>query len=61
MGAAFFSIIGIILILGIPLLCSSYAKSKGRSPLKWFFIGLLLPGISSFILDFLPDLSETEN
>jgi len=32
----------------------------GINPKVWFLIGLVLPGIASFILFFLPDLSVKE-
>lgn len=58
MGAAFFISMGILVALSIPLITASFAKRMGRPYLKWFFIGLVLPGIASVILFFLPDLSE---
>ncbi len=61
MGAAFFIMMGITVLLSMPLITASFAKRMGRSPIKWFFIGLLLPVIASFILFFLPDLSVNES
>ena len=61
MGAAFFIMLGITTLLSIPLITASFAKRMGRNPTKWFFIGLMLPVIASFILFFLPDLSESED
>lgn len=61
MGAAFFIMLGITALLSIPLITASFAKRMGRNPVKWFFIGLILPVIASFILFFLPDLSESED
>ena len=53
--------LGILFLLSIPIITSRLAKRLGRDPKKWFLIGLLLPVISTFILFFLPDLSEQEN
>lgn len=61
MGAALFISLGLLALLSIPLITASFAKRMGRSAIKWFFIGLVLPVIASFILFFLPDLSESEN
>jgi hypothetical protein len=47
-----------MLLLGLPTLTYFYAKQLGRNPKLWFFIGLLLPGIATIILSFLPDRSE---
>lgn len=60
MGAFIFFSIGILFLLSIPIITSRLAKRMGRDPKRWFFIGLLLPGIATFILFFLPDLSEKE-
>jgi Na+/melibiose symporter-like transporter len=60
MGAAIFFSIGILFLLSIPIITSRLAKRMGRDPNRWFFIGLLLPVIATFILFFLPDLSEKE-
>ncbi|MBL7934827.1 MAG: hypothetical protein JNM51_03360 [Bacteroidia bacterium] len=61
MGAAFFILMGITAMLSIPLITAFFANRMGRSPIKWFFIGLILPVIASFILFFLPDLSENKS
>jgi len=61
MGAAFFIMLGITALFSIPLITASFAKRMGRNPIKWFFIGLILPVIASFVLFFLPDLSESED
>lgn len=60
MGAALFISLGLLALFSIPLITASFANRMGRSPIKWFFIGLILPVIATFILFFLPDLSETE-
>lgn len=60
MGAALFISMGLLALFSIPLITASFAKRMGRNPVKWFFIGLLLPVIATFILFFLPDLSEKE-
>jgi Na+/melibiose symporter-like transporter len=59
-GAAFFIMMGLTVMFSIPLITASFAKRMGRSAMKWFFIGIILPVIASFILFFLPDLSEKE-
>lgn len=61
MGAAFFILMGITAMLSIPLITAFFSNRMGRSPIKWFFIGLILPVIASFILFFLPDLSENKS
>jgi hypothetical protein len=58
MGAAFFISLGILFLLSIPIITARLAKRMGRNPILWFFIGLCLPVIATFILFFLPDLSE---
>ncbi len=49
---------GLMLLLAIPFITSRFAKRMGRNPKIWFLIGILLPVISTFIILFLPDLSE---
>ncbi|MCW3084649.1 MAG: hypothetical protein JWP12_2015 [Bacteroidetes bacterium] len=49
---------GLFLLLSVPLITARLAKRLGRKPWPWFFIGLALPVIATFILLFLPDLSE---
>ncbi|MCE3229710.1 MAG: hypothetical protein K0S32_4261 [Bacteroidetes bacterium] len=61
MGAAMFTGIVFTILLGLPTMTYFYAKQLGRNPKKWFLIGLLLPGIATIILAFLPDLSEKED
>ncbi len=58
MGAVVFFSLGMSILLSQPIITSLFARRCGRSPLKWFFIGLVLPGIATFILFFLRDLSE---
>jgi MFS family permease len=60
MGAAIFISLGIICMLSIPIITARLANRLGRNPWIWFFIGILLPVIATFILFFLPDLSEKE-
>ncbi len=60
MGAAMFIMMGLTVLLSMPLITASFANRMGRNPVKWFFIGILLPVIATFIIFFLPDLSETE-
>jgi len=59
-GAALFISLGLLALFSIPLITASFAKRMGRHPIKWFFIGIILPVIATFILFFLPDLSEKE-
>ena len=61
MGAALFISMGIGLLFFIPIITYFFAKRMGRNAKLWFFIGLILPGIASIILFFLPDLSENES
>ena len=49
-----------MLFLGLPTLTYFYAKQLGRNPKKWFLIGIILPGLATIILSFLPDLSSEE-
>jgi hypothetical protein len=58
MGAILFISFGLMLFLSLPILTCFYAKHLGRNPRKWFLIGILLPGIATIILGFLPDLSN---
>lgn len=56
----FFVSLGIMILMGLPTLTYFYAKQLGRNPRKWLLIGILLPGIATIILSFLPDLSENK-
>ena len=58
MGALIFISLGILFLLSIPIITSRLARRLGRSPLLWFFLGLVFPVIATFILFLLPDLSE---
>ncbi len=58
MGAALFISMGLLALLSIPLITATFANRLGRNPKKWFLIGILLPVVATFILFFLPDLSE---
>ena len=58
MGAVAFISLGLLMLLGLPTLTYFYAKHLGRNAKVWFFIGIILPGIATIILSFLPDLSE---
>ncbi len=60
MGAAMFITLGLTMLLSIPLITAAFARRMGRSPKVWFVISLFLPLIATFILFFLPDLSEKE-
>ncbi len=60
MGAVMIMSLGLLFLLSVPLITSKFAKRMGRDPKVWFLIGILLPVISTFIVLFLPDLSEKE-
>lgn len=60
MGAAMFICFGLSVLLMLPVITYFFSRRMGRNPKIWFFIGLVLPGIASVILFFLPDLSEKE-
>lgn len=55
MVVAFFISLGLVMLLCIPLVTATFAKRMGRSPEKWFIIGILLPVIAIFILFFIED------
>ncbi|WP_317899282.1 hypothetical protein [Aurantibacillus circumpalustris] len=61
MGALMVASFVTMLFLGLPTLTYFYAKQLGRNPKKWFLIGIILPGLATIILSFLPDLSLEEN
>jgi hypothetical protein len=60
MGAAIFISLGLLCMFSIPIITSRFAKRMGRNPRTWFFIGICLPVVATFILFFLPDLSEKD-
>lgn len=60
MGAVLFLSMGVLFLLSIPIITSRLAKRLGRKPLLWFFLGLLLPVIATFILILLSDRSENK-
>lgn len=60
MGAIVFISLGLLMLLGLPTLTYFYAKHLGRNAKLWFLIGVVLPGLATLILSFLPDLSEAE-
>jgi hypothetical protein len=61
MGAVLFISLGLLMLLGLPTITYFYAKQLGRNAKRWFLIGILLPGIATIILSFLPDLTEEKN
>jgi hypothetical protein len=61
MGAVLFISLGLLMLLGLPTITYFYAKQLGRNAKRWFLIGILLPGIATIILSFLPDLSQVKN
>lgn len=61
MGAALFISMGLLALFSIPLITATFASRMGRNPKKWFLIGIVLPVIATFILFFLPDLSEKKD
>jgi hypothetical protein len=58
MGILLLFLLGMGLILIVPVITALFAKRVGRSPVKWFFISMVLPLIATFLLFLLPDLSE---
>ncbi len=52
--------IGLAALLGVPTITALFARRMGRRPWLWFFLGLILPGIASFIIFLLPDLSDIQ-
>lgn len=58
MTAAGFIAFGLLMFMSLPVMTYYYAKHLGRNAKAWFWIGVLLPGIATLILSFLPDLSE---
>jgi MFS family permease len=58
MGAVIFFSIGLFFLLSIPIITARLANRMGRNPWLWFFVGLVLPVIATFILFLLPDKSE---
>jgi hypothetical protein len=58
MGAVMFISMGLLIFLSQPIITYFFAKRMGRNPKKWFLIGMILPGIASFIVFCLPDLSN---
>lgn len=61
MGALMIISLGLLMLMGLPTLTYFYAKQLGRKPWPWFVAGIILPGIATIILSFLPDLSENNN
>lgn len=61
MGPLMIANFGLLLLFAVPYITSRFAKRMGRDPKVWFVISLFLPVIATFILFFLPDLSEDEN
>lgn len=57
----FFITLGLLALLGLPTLTYFYAKQLGRNPKLWLVIGILLPGIATIILAFLPDKNEKQD
>ena len=47
-------------MMSLPLIAARFAKRMGRNPRTWFLIGVVLPVMSTFIILFLPDISEKE-
>lgn len=48
----------LMLLLSLPTVTYFYTKHLGRNAKAWFFIGVLLPGLSTMLLSCLPDLCE---
>lgn len=56
-----FGSLGLMFLLGLPTLTYMYARHLGRNAKWWFFIGLLLPGLATIILSFLPEVKKEES
>lgn len=52
---------GFTLLAGFPVMTYYCAKEKGRNAKTWFLLGVLLPGIATLVLTFLPDKSKPNN
>ncbi len=46
--------IGLLAILGVPIITALFARRMGRRPWLWFFMGLILPGIATVIIFYCP-------
>jgi hypothetical protein len=44
--------------MGFPIMTYHCAKEKGRNAKIWLMLGIVLPGIATLILTFLPDKSS---
>lgn len=53
--------ISFIILLVISSLTAYYAEKKGRNPLGWFILGLLISLLAPLILYFLPSIKEGDN
>lgn len=60
MGVVLLVSLGFMALLGLPITTFLYAKHLGRNARAWLLVGILLPGIATIILSFLPDLSEDQ-
>jgi len=58
MSVILLSILFLLLLFCLPISTGLFARSMGRSFIRWFFIGIALPLVAVFIIFFLPDLSE---
>ncbi len=58
MGELIVFLIGLLTLLGVPIITALFARRMGRRPWFWFFMGLVLPLIATIIIFLLPDLSE---
>ncbi|MGE3234728.1 MAG: hypothetical protein AB7O78_13505 [Thermoleophilia bacterium] len=47
-------IVGIVVALAFAFICAKIASDKGRSPLLWGILGLILPVIALIIIALLP-------
>lgn len=58
MVVGFFIALGLLMLMGLPAITYYYAKHLGRNAKRWFLIGVLLPGIATLILSFLPETKK---
>lgn len=61
MAAVMFGSLGILFLLILPVLTYYYARHLKRNPKLWLVIGILLPGIATIILSFLPEVKDNKD
>lgn len=61
MAAVMFGSFGLFILITLPVITYYYAKHLGRNPKVWCIIGIILPGIATLILSFLPEVKEKKD